>query len=144
MYYNYYPKKMLKLWQQIEFTTKHHMFGFKFYPNPANIYTIQECVDGDVFQVWWIESHKVNKRVQVMFSSIVSALFCKLFETLHTKESSKSVCSIRSGKVTTTKACNKPFSIIAYYSRLNIFNLLVSNGHYIGTYAYDRLLIDNW
>ena len=85
----------------------------------------------------------MNKRVQVMFSSTVSALFRKLLQTLHTKESSKSVCSIRSGKVTRTKACNKPYSIIAYYSRLNIFNLLVSNGQNIGTYTYDRLLIDN-
>ena len=85
----------------------------------------------------------MNNRVQELFSSTVSALFRKLLQTLHTKESSKSVCSIGSGKVARTKACNKPFSFIAYYSRINIFNLLVSNGHNIGTYAYDCLLIDN-
>ena len=28
------------------------MFGFKLYPNPANIYTIQDGVDGDIYQVW--------------------------------------------------------------------------------------------
>ena len=28
------------------------MFGFKFYPNSANIYTIQDGVDGDIFQVY--------------------------------------------------------------------------------------------
>ena len=28
------------------------MFGFKFYLNPANIYTIQDGVDGDILQVW--------------------------------------------------------------------------------------------
>ena len=52
MYQNYYPQKMPKLWLQIEFTTKHRMFVFKFYPNPINSYTIQDGVDGDIFQVW--------------------------------------------------------------------------------------------
>ena len=33
---NYYPPKMQKLWQQIESTTKHRMFGYKFYPNTEN------------------------------------------------------------------------------------------------------------
>ena len=51
MYYNYCPQKMPKLWQQIEFMTKHRMFGFKFYPNPANIYTIRDGVDSDIFRV---------------------------------------------------------------------------------------------
>ena len=36
MFQNYYPPKMQKLWKQIEFTTKHRMLSYKFYPNPEN------------------------------------------------------------------------------------------------------------
>ena len=36
MFQNYYPPKMPKLCQQIEFTTKHCMFDYKFYPNSEN------------------------------------------------------------------------------------------------------------
>ena len=53
--YNKIDTKSLKYQncdKKYEFKIKHSMFGLKFCPNPANIYTIQDGVDGDYFQVW--------------------------------------------------------------------------------------------
>ena len=44
------PKKC-QIVTTIEFTTKHSMFSYKFYPKPWKLYTIPNGVDGDIFQV---------------------------------------------------------------------------------------------
>ena len=33
---DFYPKKVQKFWQQIEFAMKYRMSSYKFYPNPEN------------------------------------------------------------------------------------------------------------
>ena len=50
MFQNFYPRKMPKLWQQMEFRTKSYV-QVKILTEHWKFYTIQDGVDGDIFQV---------------------------------------------------------------------------------------------